>query len=90
MRNVFVHYSSVMNRDMSYNQITSISNAAFTGLGNLTSLSGSMNPLCDVFVHYSSVMNRSLHYNQITSISKGVFAGLGNLTTLFVTLICYA
>jgi Leucine-rich repeat (LRR) protein len=75
-----------MNRELSYNQITSIPNGAFAGLGNLTTLFVSFEFVTrDVCVLDWGVVTRDLNFNRITSISNGAFTGLGNLTQLFVT-----
>ena len=73
-----------MNRDLSSNNITSIPNGTFAGLGSLTALFVlAIVTQCDC-VHWCFV-HSDVSSNQITSISNDVFDGLGSLVTLLVT-----
>jgi hypothetical protein len=80
----FVLRSTVMNRNLSYNKITSISNGTFTGLGSLSILFATLHSSRNVILFDSNVMGRDLSYNQITSIFDGAFTGLDSLISLFV------
>jgi hypothetical protein len=77
-------HSSVINRSLYNNRITSIPSGAFTGLGSLTSLFGHLDPLHEAIGINLRAIDRYLYNNQITSIPNEAFTGLGNLTKLFV------
>ncbi len=81
LHNVCVLYSSVMNRQLDYTQITSLWNETFAGLGGLTYLFATCTRLSMYFC-FIIVINRSLEGNPINLIEIGAFSGLSKLSTL--------
>ncbi len=73
----------VAHRWLNANQITSIENGGFTGLGKLNFLS--VVAMLVIRRFYSILcLRRSLRNNKLTSVESGDFTGLSSLTTLSV------
>jgi hypothetical protein len=82
MRDVRVLHQTVVNRDVQLNQITSIPNGAFTGLGSLTTLFGALvDPLKKNSYDFRALI-RYFYSNPITLIDIGAFSTLSTLSTL--------
>jgi hypothetical protein len=77
----------VLLRSLNGNQITSIENGAFIGLGSLTRLYYECTMLLELEFIFCVIL-RHMHFNLITSIEKGAFVGLSSLTYMFVSLSC--
>jgi hypothetical protein len=71
--------SPVAHRNLYDNQISSIESGDFTGLGNLTALSGNAMHIGIIVLKFKF---RHLPSNPLTLINVGAFLGLSKLTEL--------